>query len=153
MYYGGYSMGVVVNTYINPAQKEILVVDVLKRQLLRLLVMYFLVTNVFVFLRMVLRMFGADPQNFFAGFVFLVSGFFLFPFYGIFPQYHDDIIAGKSSIDISAFIALFCSNILIFLAMTIIYISTRMVKTRKQARETLEKSKPVDAGEAERVIN
>src|SRR5205823_1646645 len=142
------SMGVVVNTYINPAQKEILVVDVLKRQLLRLLVMYLLVSNVFIFLRMVLRMFGADPQNFFAGFIFIISGFFLLPFYGIFPQYRDEIAAGQHYMDVSAFIALFCSNILVFLVMSIIYIFTRMVKTRKQARETIEKSKPVDAGEA-----
>jgi YggT family protein len=146
-------MAMVMNTYINPAQKEILVVDVLKRQLLRILVIYLLVTNVFIFLRMVIRMFGADPQNFFAGFIFLVSGFFLLPFYGIFPQYRQEIVAGKSVIDISAFIALFCSNVLVLLVMSIIYIGTRMVKTKKQATETLDKSKPVDANEAERVID
>jgi YggT family protein len=139
-------------TYIDPAQKEILVIDVLKRQLIRLLIIYFLITNVFIFLRILIRLFGADPQNFFAGFIFLISGFFLLPFYGIFPQYRDVIIAGESSVDVSAFIALFCSNILIFLAMGIIYIGTRIIKTRKQAKETLEQSKPVDATEAEHAV-
>ena len=66
-------MSMVAQTYINPAQKEILVVDVLKRQLLRLLVIYLLVSNVFIFLRMVIRLFGADPQNLFAGFIFLAD--------------------------------------------------------------------------------
>jgi YggT family protein len=146
-------MGTVVNTYINPAQKEILVVDVLKRQLLRLLVIYLLISNVFIFLRMVLRLFGADPQNFFAGFIFLISGLFLLPFFGIFPQYKEAIVAGKSYVDVSAFIALFCSNVLVILVISIVYIGTRMVKTRKQTRETLEKSKSIDASEAERIVD
>ena len=101
---------------------------------------------------MLLRLFGADPNNLFAGFIFLVSGFFLLPFLGIFPQYRNDIVAGHMSVDISAFIALFCSNVLIVLSMCIIYVATRMVKTRKQTSETMEKSKPVDASAAEQAV-
>jgi YggT family protein len=138
--------------HIDPAQKELLVVDVLKRQLIRILIIYLLVTNVFIFLRMLLRLFGADPENLFAGFIFLVSGFFLLPFFGIFPQYNEDIIAGDMFVDVPAFIALFCSNVLVILAICIIYVAARMVKTKKQARETLEKSKTVDATEAETAV-
>jgi hypothetical protein len=141
------------NTYVNPAQKEMLVIDVIKKQLIRVLVIYLLVTNVFIFLRMVLRLLGADPQNIFAGFIFLVSGFFLLPFYGIFPQYRDEIIAEKISVDISAFIGLFCLNILVLLAMSIIYVSTRMIKTRKKTEETVEKSKTVDTTVAEQSVD
>lgn len=133
-----------VQEEIEPAQKEILVVDVIKKQLIRLLFIYLLISNVFIFIRIILRAFGADPNNLFAGFIFLVSGFFLLPFFGIFPQSEEEIVAGNPTADTSALIAVFCSNILIFLAMGVIYILTRMVKTRKQEKETLKKSKPVD---------
>ena len=138
--------------HIDAAQKEILVIDVLKRQIIRALIIYLLVSNIFIFLRMVLRLFGADPQNLFAGFIFLVSGFFLLPFYGIFPQFRDEIIAGKTTVDISAFISLFCSNVFVLLTMSVIYVVARMVKTRKQTAETVEKSKSVDATEAEQTV-
>lgn len=141
------------NSYIDPTQKEILVVDVLKKQLIRALIIYLLVTNVFIFLRMVLRLFGADPENAFAGFIFIVSGFFLIPFFGMFSQSQDTIIAGDPEVDVSAFIALFCSNILVFLAMSVIYVATRMIKTRKQAKETVERSKPVDTTVAEESVD
>lgn len=133
-----------VQEQIDSAQKEILVVDVIKKQLIRLLLVYLLVTNVFIFLRIILRAFGADPDNLFAGFIFLVSGFFLFPFFGIFPQSDEGIVAGNPTADISALVAVFCSNVLIFLAMGIVHIFTKMVKTRKQEKETIEKSKTVD---------
>ncbi len=138
---------------IEEAQKEILVIDVLKRQIIRILFMYLLVSNVFVFLRMLLRMFGADPQNAFAGFIFFVSGIILLPFFNIFPQSQETIIAGEQHVDSSAFIAIFCSNILILLAICLIYIVTRMIKTRKQTNEAVETSKPVDAEEAEAAVD
>ena len=139
--------------HIDSAQKGILVVDVLKKQLIRGLFIYLLIAIVFIFLRMVLRLFGADPQNLFASFIFVVSGFFLLPFFGIFPRFREDIIAGEPTVDVSAFIALFCLNILIVLLMSVIYITARMVKTRKQARETVETSKPLDAIEAEDAVD
>lgn len=138
---------------INPAQKEILLIDVIKKQLIRGLLIYFFVSNVFIFLRIVLRLFGADPNNFFAGFIYTISGIFLLPFFGIFPQYNEPIEAGDPTVDVSAFIAAFCINVLIMLAMIVIYIVSRMIKTRKQAHETVEKSKPVDATEAEEAVD
>jgi YggT family protein len=139
--------------YINPAQKEILLIEVIRKQLVRALLIYLLVSNVFVFLRMVLRLMGADPENFFAGFIFAVSGFILLPYAGIFPQFREPIIAGRSVVDISAFISIFCSNVLVLLAISVIFIVTRMLKTKKQASETVEKSKPVDATKAEESVD
>ncbi len=139
--------------HIDSAQKGILVVDVLKKQLIRALFIYLLVANVFIFLRMVLRLFGADPQNLFASFIFVISGFFLLPFFGIFPRFREEIIAGEPTADVSAFMGLFCLNILLFLLMSVIYITAQMVKTRKQARETVETSKPLNAIEAEDAVD
>jgi hypothetical protein len=141
------------DSYIDPTQKEILIVDVIKKQLIRILIIYLLVTNVFIFLRMLLRLLGADPANMFAGFIFMVSGLFLLPFYGIFPQYREEIVAGKMYADVSAFVALFCSNVLVCLAMCLIFVLTRIVKTRKQANETVERSKPVDTTIAEESVD
>ncbi len=139
--------------HIEPAQKEIIVIDVIKKQLIRALFIYLLVSNVFIFLRIVLRMFGADPANIFAGFIFIVSGLFLLPFFGIFPRFYDPIVTGSPTADMSAIIALFCSNIMVFLIMSIIYVISRMLKTRKQTSETIKRSKPVDATAAENSVD
>lgn len=139
--------------YIDPAQKEILLIDVIKKQLIRGILIYFFISNVFIFLRIVLRLFGADPANLFAGFIYAVSGFFLLPFVGFIPRFAKPIQANEPVVDVTAFIAAFCIDVLVILAIIVIYLGTRMIRTRRQAREAVEKSKPVDATEAEDAVD
>jgi hypothetical protein len=139
-------------TGIKPAQKEMLFIELLRKELLRVLLLFLLVSNVFLFLRIVLRVFGADPANAFAAFIFFVSSIILLPVFGIFPQVRDTIVGGHPSFDFSAFIALFCYNILTFLAMGIIQIGCSMIRTSKQANEASEKGKPIDTKIVDRSI-
>jgi hypothetical protein len=128
----------------NASQKELLVLEMVRKETLRALFIFLLVSNVFLFLRFFLRIFGADPQNAFASFIFLISNLFLLPFFGIFPHFRDQIVAGQMAFDFSAMTAGFCYNILIILIMCVIQIITSMVRTRKQTHETVDKGKPID---------
>lgn len=121
-----------------PKSKEMALMDGLRKQILRGLFVFMVISNVFFFLRIFLRLFGADPANPFAAFIFAISSLFMFPFFGIFPQYHDQIIAGEMTVDISAFVAGFCYNILSIAAMVITQIVVSILRTRKQVEQKIE---------------
>ena len=127
---------------LNRTDKDLMVIDVLRKQMLRWLSIFLIVANVFLFLRILFRLFGANPNNSFAAFIFILSTFFMLPFLGIFPQVQDQIVAGEMAVDISALIAGFCYNILIPVAMIIIQIGASILRMRKKAKEAIEKKKP-----------
>src|SRR6266480_1899370 len=106
-------MAVDEQTYINPVQKKLLLIEAFRKETLRGLSILLLVSVVFLFLRIVFRLFGANPETLFAGFVYLISGIFLLPFFGIFPRFRDTIVAGQMTVDVSAIIALFSYIIII----------------------------------------
>lgn len=133
-------------------QKEIVVLESWKKNLLRGLLLLWLVANVFLFLRIFIRLFGADPNNIFAGFIYIVSGLFLLPFFGIIPEVQETIIAGQNKIDISAMIAWFCINILIVLIMAGTYIAVTIMKSGKQTSATVEQKKTINATRAETAV-
>jgi hypothetical protein len=138
-------------TFSRP-QKEVLIMEVLRKQLLRGLFIFLLLSNVFLFLRIVLRLFGADPLNPFAAFIFALSSVFMFPFFGIFPQYNDRIIAGDMTVDMSAFIAGFCYNVLVITAMVVIQIVASIMRTRRQQQESVKKGKPINTNPVDRTF-
>jgi len=97
---------------INIGEKKVIKVDAAKKEIIRILFIILLLAVVFIFLRLVLKLFGANPETVFVGFIYLVSGFFMLPFFGIFPQYND-VLPGRATVDVVAIIALFCYLILI----------------------------------------
>jgi hypothetical protein len=132
------------STYIDPVKKNLLTIESIKKEILRGLSILLLVSLVFLFLRIMLRLFGANPETAFAGFIFLISGIFLLPFFGIFPRMSDRIVAGQMTIDASALVAFFCYLILILLAMSVTQIVANILKTEKQKDATVKKSHPID---------
>ncbi len=137
----------------NASQKELLVLETLRKEVIRGLFIFLLISNVFLFLRFFLRLFGADPNNAFASFIFGVSNIFLFPFVGIFPRFRDEIIPGEMAVDLSAMTAGFCYNILIILIMCVIQIVTSMLRTSKQAQESVEKGRPINTHNVDRTMS
>ncbi len=137
----------------NTSQKELLVMEMLRKEAIRGLFIFLLVSNVFLFLRFFLRLFGADPNNGFASFIFGISNIFLFPFVGIFPRFRDEIIPGEMAVDLSAMTAGFCYNILVILLMSVIQIVTSMLRTSKQAHESVEKGKPINTHNIDRTLS
>lgn len=139
--------------HLDRTDKELLVIDVLRKQILRMLSIFLILANVFLFLRIVLRLFGADPTNPFAAFIFVLSTVFMLPFIGIFPQFRDEIIAGEMTVDISAFIAGFCYNILVVVTMVIIQIVSSIIRMSKKQKDPYEKRKPEKQQKLERSFN
>ena len=137
---------------IDEPHKELFAWEVWKKEIIRGLLIFWLVSTVFLFLRIVLRGLGSNPDSLFAGFIYLVSGFFLLPFYGIFPQLRDEIIGGRPSFDPAAFTAIFCYTILVLLAMAVVAIGVNMFKTRKQMDETVEKDNPIDPSSVDNIV-
>lgn len=127
-----------------PSQKEIVTLEAIRKQIMRGIFIFMVFFNVFLFLRFFLRLFGADPTNPFAGFIFAVSGLFLLPIFGIFPTFKDEIVAGQMAVDVSAFVAGFCYNVLSFMIMIILQIVSSMMRMNKQKKETVEKGKPIN---------
>ncbi|MBA3724319.1 MAG: YggT family protein [Candidatus Levybacteria bacterium] len=137
----------------NRPQKEVVRMEVVRKQIIRGIFIFLIVSNVFLFLRFFLRLFGADPENFFAGLIFMISTLFLLPFFGIFPNSHDGIIAGEMAVDSSAMVAGFCYNILGVLAMIVVQIGTAMLRTNKQADASVEKGKPINTQTVDQTFN
>lgn len=136
----------------SPSEKELVVMEVLRKQILRGIFIFMLIENVFLFLRFFLRLLGADPANPFAAFIFAISAIFMFPFFGIFPQFRDEIIAGEMTIDISAFAAGFCYNILSITAMIVVQIVGSILRTKRQKDETIKKDKPIETKQVDRTF-
>lgn len=136
----------------NPSQKEIVAMEAIRKQIMRGIFIFMIFFNVFFFLRFFLRLFGADPSNPFAAFIFIVSGLFLLPIFGIFPNFRDEITAGQMAVDISAFVAGFCYNVLSIMIMIILQIATSMMRMKKQTKESLDKGKPINTSHVDRTF-
>lgn len=137
----------------SPSQKEIAAMEAIRKQIMRGIFIFIVFFNVFLFLRFFLRLFGADPVNPFAAFIFAVSGLFLIPIFGIFPNFRDEIVAGQMAVDVSAFVAGFCYNILSFMIMIILQIASSMMRMKKQTKETVEKGKPINTRPVDETFN
>lgn len=141
-----------VEKKLDSAEKDLVVYEATKKKILRSLVIFWLISTVFLFLRMFLEALGSDPKSLFAAFIYLISGLFLLPFFGIFPHFGDTIQPGRPTFDAPAITAVFCYTVLVILAMVVILIATKMLKTGKQVDETVAKDNPVDPTESERVV-
>ena len=123
-----------------------------KKRVFRGLYIFLLLSEVFLFLRVILRLFGANPDNLFAGFIYIVSGVFLLPFFGILTTSNDQIIAGQMAVDKSALVAMFCYFVLTILALCVVHLWSKIVRIQSQADETVKKSRPVDTTVVEESI-
>lgn len=137
---------------LNSAQKSLLVIEGIRKELLRGLTIFILVAVVFLFLRLLLKLFGANPATIIVGIIYFVSDIILFPYYGIFPH-AQDLLPGRPEIDTAAFFAIFCYLVLIGLAMAIIQLGAMIMKTGKQVNETVERKKPVDTSVVEDAVD
>ena len=136
----------------NTAEKQLIVIEAVKKEIIRVLLLFLLVSVVFLFLRILLELLGADPQTLFAGFIYLVSDLFLFPFFGIFPQFRETIHPGQPTADIRAFIAIICYIILDLLAVAVVTIGATIFKTGKQVDAKVEKDTYVDPHEIDKGV-
>ncbi len=76
----------------------------------------------------------------------------LFPFFGIFTQFHKQVTAGEMTFDVEALIAFFCYTVILLLIAEIVIIGTNILQTDKQARETIEENHLVSPDEVERKV-
>jgi hypothetical protein len=129
---------------ITSAQKSLLIIEAMRKEILRGLSILLMVAIVFLFLRLLLKLFGANPETFIVGFIYFISNIFLLPYFGIFPH-ADDLLPGRSAIDTTALFAIFCYLILIPLAMAVVQLGAMIMKTGKQVNETVDQKKTVDA--------
>lgn len=139
------------NVTLQKPQKELLVIENWRKELLRGLTILLLVIIVFLFLRLFLKLIGANPDNIFTGFIYLVSGFFLLPYFGIVPE-ADPGLPTHSIIDSPAFLGLFCYIILIGLAMVVIQLGSMIFKSTKKVQKTIERDQPVDSTVVDEVV-
>jgi hypothetical protein len=128
---------------IEKNEKGFFVLEAWRKVLVRTLSIYWVTSVVFLFLRAFLKGLGANPDTIVVGFIYTVSGFFLLPYWGIFPQFRDTAAAGQASFDFAALIAIFCNTILILLAIIIVWVGANILKTGKQVEETVIKDNPV----------
>ena len=137
---------------VNDREKKVMVLEAMKKEIIRGLFIFWLVSTVFLFLRIFLKALGSDPQSAFAAFVYFISNIFLLPFWGIFPNMQETAIAGEPMFDASAITAIFCYTILVGLAISVTLIVMKMLKTGKQVNATLETNRSLDATKAEKVV-
>lgn len=137
---------------VGTTEKELVVIEAAKKEILRGIFLFWISAVVFLFLRIFLEALGSDPQSIFAGFIYLVSSIYLLPYFGIFPNVHNTMQAGKPTFDSPAFTAILCYTILVLLAVVIVFIAFKMIKTGKQVSETVEKDHPVDPTKMEGVV-
>ena len=133
-------------------EKDFFKLEAAKKNILRGLLIFWLTATVFLFLRILLAALGADPQSFFASLIYFISGIFLLPYSGIFPYYNDTLVAGRSSFDAPATVAIFCYTVLTLFAVGIDLIVTKMMKTEEQVDEVVEKDHLVDPTLSEQLI-
>ncbi len=137
---------------INPAQKKLFILEGGKKKIVRLLTILWLVSTVFLFLRMLLESLGSDPKSIFAMFIYVISSVFLLPFFGIFPHFTNTIQPGKPVFDSPALTGMFCYSILTLLAVAVTHLMTKILKTEKQVEETVEKDNPINTVEVSREV-
>ena len=134
---------------IDSAEKDLVMLEANKRVILRVIFIVWLVSTVFLFLRILFEGIGASPFSGFSAFIYIISGIFLLPFVGMFPSSHNNPQPGTPVLDASAFVAMFSYTLLAILAAVITYFVIRMRKTSKQVDETVKKDHPVDPTKSE----
>jgi hypothetical protein len=134
---------------IDPVAKKLIVLEARKKEIFRGLIIFLLFSTGTLFLRIILRAVGANPQSLFAGLVYVISTIFLLPFLNIFPQFQDMPIAGKPAFDASAAVAIFCYIVLVLVIMAVTYIAIRILNIEKQVDAVVKKDHPVDT----RIVN
>jgi hypothetical protein len=134
---------------IDPVAKKLIVLEARKKEIFRGLIIFLLFSTGTLFLRIILRAVGANPQSLFAGLVYVISTIFLLPFLNIFPQFQDMPIAGKPAFDASAAVAIFCYIVLVLAIMAVTYIAIRILNIEKQVDAVVKKDHPVDT----RIVN
>lgn len=132
------------NQHVTTGEKKLILIETKKKEIFRGLYIFLLITFVVLFLRIMLRIFGANPQSFFAGFIYVLSTLFLLPFFNIFPQFQDIPIEGQHTFDSPALTAIFCYTIVVFLIIGVIHIGSKILKTERQVDEVVRKDHPVD---------
>ncbi len=137
---------------LDTGTKDLLVMEATKKEIIRGLSIFLLTTFVLLFLRFILRLLGASAASLFAGFIYLISDLLLLPFFGIFPQFHTEILPGQMAFDAEALVAIFCYLVLYILAIAIVWLGSKMLKTGKQVEETVQKDNPVNPAEVEKVV-
>jgi hypothetical protein len=137
---------------IAPAEKKLILFEAREKEIFRILYIVLILAFAFLFLRIVLRAFGANPQSVFAGIVYIISTLFLLPFLNMFPQFHDTPIIGQPAFDAAAMFAIFCYAVAILVIMGITHIVIRILKTEKQVNEVVKKDHPVDTKIVSEVI-
>ncbi|SRR6266404_5775168 len=137
---------------IKPAEKKFFILEGSKKNINRFLGIFWLVSTAFLFLRIFLESIGSDPRSIFVTIIYIISGVFLLPFFGILPGFNNTIQPGKPTFDAPALTAIFSYTILILLAVALTHLFTKIMKTEKQVDETVEKNNPVSPTKAENEI-
>lgn len=128
---------------ITPAEKKFFILEGNKKKIIRFLWIFWLLSTGFLFLRIFLETMGADPHSLFVMIIYLISGIFLLPFYGLFPYAASTIQPGKPTFDATALTCIFCYTVIILIASIIIHLVTGIKKIEEQVDETVEKNNPV----------
>jgi hypothetical protein len=125
-------------------RKKLFILEGGKKKIIRILTILWLVSTVFLFLRMLLESLGFDPKSIFAMFIYIVSSIFLLPFFGIFPHFTNSIQPGKPVFDSPALTGIFCYTVLTLLAVAVTHLMTKILKTEKQVDEKIEKNNQIN---------
>lgn len=134
------------------AEKNLMVMEARKKEILRAILLFWLTSTVFIFLRIFLEAIGSDPKSAFVSIIYLVSDFFMVQFFGIFRNVESTIQPGVSTFDGAALTAIFCNSVLSLLAVAVIMILTKMFKTSKQMDETVKRDHIVDPTVSESIV-
>ena len=128
---------------IDSSQKKILVIESLRKEIIRWLFVFLLVAGTFLFLRFFLKLIGANPDSFFAAFVYLISGIFMLPFFGIIPNELPPA-AGQMDFDGTALLAIFCYIILVLMGVAVVHLGAKIFKIGKQKEGSVQKKEIFD---------
>lgn len=128
---------------IDSAQKKILVIESWRKEIIRWLFVFLLVSSTFLFLRFFLKLIGANPESVFAAFVYLISGIFMLPFFGIIPS-EQPPVSGQMDFDGTALLAIFCYLILVLMGVAVVHLSAKIFKIGKQKEGSVRKEEIVD---------
>lgn len=137
----------------NPVQKKVLTLEATKRTINKAFLIFWLVSTVFLLLRVLLEGLGSNPHSLFALFIYLVSGVFLLPFFGMFSSSQNSLVPDVASFDGTALLAILCYSILILLGSAVLYLIVRILKTNKQVQVTTKTNKPIDPTLSEDILS
>lgn len=123
---------------IEVKERDISIFDKVKKLIQYFLFAFLLIVVFFLFLRILMQLFGANPQTFFSLFIYGASDILLLPFFGIFPK---TPIAGRSTIDTQASFALLAYILLFLLVLMLLQIAETLFKWFIKLEEDVEERK------------